>query len=146
MENEKYTLNCLSYNKLQFIEINFYHIAEVELMPFFVTTLCCLFIGLEIGIVIGIVFNILMILATTARPKIDIDTLKVLEQNQLFLFTIWSKSMILNPDRRSRCDNSDAHRQSRLLFGWSFFKKRHERYVHQRKFEQLTIDNRHRRE
>ncbi|XP_077294355.1 sodium-independent sulfate anion transporter-like isoform X2 [Arctopsyche grandis] len=74
---------------------------KVELLPFFVTLICCLFIGLEVGIVIGIVFNILMILATTARPKIDIDTLKVRNQD-VIMVTPTSNLVYCSADHFSR--------------------------------------------
>lgn len=55
-----------------------YEFAELDLFPFLVTTMACLFLGLEYGMFCGIGTNMLFILYKSARPKIIIYNEKVL--------------------------------------------------------------------
>nr|XP_023026089.1 sodium-independent sulfate anion transporter-like [Leptinotarsa decemlineata] len=48
---------------------------KMDLIPLTVTLLCCLLINLEYGILIGIATNILFVLYSSARPKIEIEEL-----------------------------------------------------------------------
>ncbi|KAJ8978076.1 hypothetical protein NQ317_000634 [Molorchus minor] len=46
---------------------------KTDLIPLTVTVLCCLLISLEYGILIGIATNVLFVLYSSARPKLDIE-------------------------------------------------------------------------
>jgi MFS superfamily sulfate permease-like transporter len=50
-----------------------WEINKIDLVPFFVTLICCLMLGIEIGILIGVCVDIIFVLYRTARPKILID-------------------------------------------------------------------------
>lgn len=52
-------------------------ISELDLFPFLVTVIACLFLGLEFGMVCGILANMLFILYRSARPKIFIHNEKI---------------------------------------------------------------------
>ncbi|KAI8796922.1 sodium-independent sulfate anion transporter [Biomphalaria glabrata] len=45
---------------------------KLDLIPFFITFVCSLIVGIEYGILIGIGFSILMLLYPTARPRITV--------------------------------------------------------------------------
>lgn len=45
---------------------------ELDLIPLFITFVCCVFISLEIGILIGTAVNLAMLLYATARPRIKL--------------------------------------------------------------------------
>ncbi|KAL3272435.1 hypothetical protein HHI36_013916 [Cryptolaemus montrouzieri] len=45
-------------------------INKIDLLPFTITLLSCLLIGLEIGIIIGVCVDIILLLHSSARPKI----------------------------------------------------------------------------
>lgn len=49
----------------------------MDLFPFLVTVIACLFLGLEFGMVGGILANMLFILYSSARPKIFIHNEKL---------------------------------------------------------------------
>ncbi|XP_053658078.1 sodium-independent sulfate anion transporter-like [Anopheles marshallii] len=51
--------------------IEIWRTKKVDIIPFIVTLVSCLLLGLEYGMVIGIVLNICFILYMTSRPKID---------------------------------------------------------------------------
>lgn len=51
----------------------FFSRTGIDMIPLLVTYLCCLFLGLEYGMLIGVLVNVLFILYSTARPKIDIS-------------------------------------------------------------------------
>jgi MFS superfamily sulfate permease-like transporter len=68
-------------------------LAEIDLVPFFVTLICCLMLGIEIGILIGVCVDIIFVLYRTARPKILIDKVEVTQE--LFDDTIVSTMLIL---------------------------------------------------
>ncbi|KAJ8967603.1 hypothetical protein NQ314_002721 [Rhamnusium bicolor] len=46
---------------------------KMDLIPLSATLLCCLLINLEYGILIGIATNVLFVLYTSARPKLEIE-------------------------------------------------------------------------
>lgn len=50
---------------------------ELDLFPFLVTVMACLFLGLEYGMVCGILANMLFILYKSARPTIFINNEKI---------------------------------------------------------------------
>lgn len=60
------------------IGTNFCNISESDLILCLVTFVSCLVLPLEIGILIGVVINIISLLHSAARPKISIETLKVM--------------------------------------------------------------------
>lgn len=60
-------------------------ISELDLVPFFVTVLVCLFWSLEYGMVCGILVNVVFILYKSARPKIIITRDKI---NSLQIATV----------------------------------------------------------
>lgn len=68
-------------------------LVEIDLVPFFVTLICCLMLGIEIGILIGVCVDIIFVLYRTARPKILIDKVEVTQE--LFDDTIVSTMLIL---------------------------------------------------
>merc|ERR1739845_201677 len=49
---------------------------RIDLIPFFVTFICCLFWKLEYGIIVGAGVQCIFILYSSARPNIRIDTYK----------------------------------------------------------------------
>lgn len=58
------------FNILENIYYNFVlFFLEIDLIPFFVTIIGCLFLGLEYGILCGVGINLLSILYTTSRPN-----------------------------------------------------------------------------
>ncbi|XP_059607532.1 sodium-independent sulfate anion transporter-like isoform X2 [Phlebotomus argentipes] len=52
---------------------------RIEVIPFMVTLISCLILGLEYGIVIGVAVNLLFVLYTTARPATAHDVRKILD-------------------------------------------------------------------
>lgn len=50
---------------------------RIEVLPFIVTLIACLLLGLEYGIVIGVGVNILFVLYSTARPSTPHDIRKI---------------------------------------------------------------------
>ncbi|XP_026468297.1 sodium-independent sulfate anion transporter-like isoform X1 [Ctenocephalides felis] len=50
---------------------------KIDILPFIVTWLVCLFFGLEYGMLAGVSFNLLFILYSTARPNIDVKFAQV---------------------------------------------------------------------
>jgi len=48
-------------------------INKIDLIPFFITLLSCLLLGIEIGILIGVCVDVIFLLHTTARPNILIE-------------------------------------------------------------------------
>jgi sodium-independent sulfate anion transporter 11 len=70
-----------------------WEINKIDLVPFFVTLICCLMLGIEIGILIGVCVDIIFVLYRTARPKILIDKVEVTQE--LFDDTIVSTMLIL---------------------------------------------------
>ncbi len=50
---------------------------EIDLVPFGVTFVFCVFVGLSQGILIGTAVNLGMLLYSTARPRIRIHKIKV---------------------------------------------------------------------
>ncbi|GJQ72228.1 hypothetical protein Trydic_g3319 [Trypoxylus dichotomus] len=59
---------------------------KLDLIPFFVTLLACIFIGLEYGILIGIASNIAFVLYSSLRPPITINEEKYPE-GEVFIVT-----------------------------------------------------------
>ena len=55
---------------------DFFH-PEIDLIPGFACFLVCLFCELEFGIGAGVLIQIIMILYTSARPKVEFDVKKV---------------------------------------------------------------------
>lgn len=101
-------------------------IKGIDVLPFFVTLLTCLLLGLELGMVIGISVNIFFILYMTSRPKTrinryDINGCEILliEPNQSLVYTAAEhlKSKILKHSL------SDEHNISTVVidghFVWS---------------------------
>lgn len=60
-------------------------ISELDIVPFVVTIVACLFLGLEYGILAGIGINIIFILFSTARPNSKIEILKIRDQEVLYI-------------------------------------------------------------
>lgn len=58
----------------------------IDLIPFSITLIASLFLGLEYGILIGIASNLLFVLYSSARPSITIDREK-LPQGDVFVVT-----------------------------------------------------------
>ncbi|RZB40509.1 Sulfate transp domain containing protein [Asbolus verrucosus] len=59
---------------------------RLDLIPFLVTLLSSLFISLEYGILIGIATNLTFVLYSTARPRLNLEVLKLPgHQNEIFL-------------------------------------------------------------
>lgn len=52
------------------------HTIEIDIIPYMVTLMACLFTGLEYGILIGIGVNLLIMLYTTSRPNIRFEFIK----------------------------------------------------------------------
>lgn len=50
---------------------------ESDIVPFLVTLLACLFLGLEYGMILGIGVNLIFILITSARPYVLFEMEKV---------------------------------------------------------------------
>lgn len=67
---------------------HFHLLAEIDLIPLFVTFLVCLFVSLEIGIVIGTAVNLAMLLYATARPRIKILKFQVVNVKTLVIFPV----------------------------------------------------------
>ena len=59
---------------------------EIDLIPFLVTSICCIFISLEAGILIGTAVNLAMLLYATARPRIKLYKMNVKIHICLFIF------------------------------------------------------------
>lgn len=55
--------------------------AESDIIPFAVTLLTCLFLGLEYGMMIGIVTNLIFILVASARPYMSFEMIKTKESD-----------------------------------------------------------------
>lgn len=53
--------------------------AGIDIVPFGVTFVFCLFVGLEQGILIGTAVNLGMLLYTTARPRLRIHKHQVIK-------------------------------------------------------------------
>ncbi|XP_057659496.1 sodium-independent sulfate anion transporter isoform X5 [Diorhabda carinulata] len=51
---------------------------KLDLIPLTATLVCCLFINLEYGILIGLAVNIVFVLYSSARPKIEIEEISPL--------------------------------------------------------------------
>jgi len=47
---------------------------EIDLIPAFATFVCSLLIRLEVGIVVGIAINVIILLYTSARPRVHVET------------------------------------------------------------------------
>ncbi|KAJ3644902.1 hypothetical protein Zmor_022601 [Zophobas morio] len=60
---------------------------KLDMVPFLVTFLCCIFISLEYGILIGIGVNLLFVLYGSARPKFDIVKEKSNHGGAIFVIT-----------------------------------------------------------
>ncbi|XP_049801095.1 sodium-independent sulfate anion transporter-like [Schistocerca nitens] len=58
---------------------------RIDLIPYFITFLACLFIGLELGMVIGVGVNLIFILYDAARPKIIVKERSVFDMNVLLV-------------------------------------------------------------
>lgn len=52
------------------------HVIEIDIIPYMVTLVACLFTGLEYGILIGIGVNLLLMLYATSRPNINFEFIK----------------------------------------------------------------------
>ncbi|XP_055691983.1 sodium-independent sulfate anion transporter-like isoform X2 [Lutzomyia longipalpis] len=59
--------------------IKLWRTRRIEVVPFLVTLLSCLILGLEYGIVIGVGVNLLFVLYTTARPNTTRDVCKIID-------------------------------------------------------------------
>lgn len=57
---------------------------RIDILPFIVTVLACLYLGLEIGILCGVALSVLFILYDTARPEVFIEARKI-EGNDILL-------------------------------------------------------------
>ena len=57
-------------------QTDFFH-PEIDLIPGFACFLVCLFCELEFGIGVGVLIQIIMILYTSARPKVEFEVKKV---------------------------------------------------------------------
>lgn len=57
----------------------------MDIIPFGVTILACLFLGLEYGILCGVAVNVVFILYTTSRPNSDINVISVNDKEVLFI-------------------------------------------------------------
>lgn len=57
----------------------FSYLLELDIVPFVVTFISCLLIGIEIGIVIGILVEVCKLMYFTSRPKIIIKKVGFLE-------------------------------------------------------------------
>ncbi|GAB0100397.1 sodium-independent sulfate anion transporter [Sergentomyia squamirostris] len=58
---------------------------RIEVVPFMVTLMSCLILGLEYGIVIGVAVNLLFVLYITARPNTDHNVRKIMDTETLIL-------------------------------------------------------------
>lgn len=52
-------------------------------MPFLVTFVACLVLGMEVGILIGVVIDVLLLLYYSARPKLLMESLTVIQVEPL---------------------------------------------------------------
>lgn len=50
-------------------------LSEIDLIPLTATLVCSLLLSLEYGILIGIATNVIFVLYSSARPKLDIEKL-----------------------------------------------------------------------
>lgn len=50
---------------------------ELDIVPFLITFVACLALGIEVGILIGVVIDVLLLLYYNARPKLIIETISV---------------------------------------------------------------------
>ncbi|KAF2887549.1 hypothetical protein ILUMI_18624 [Ignelater luminosus] len=66
--------------------ITLWRTKRIDLIPFIITLVASLFLGLEYGILIGIASNLLFVLYSSARPSIKIDREK-LPQGDVFVVT-----------------------------------------------------------
>lgn len=80
MEDKKYEHNY----GLCSLKLNFYF-AGMDIIPFGVTILACLFLGLEYGILCGVAVNVVFILYSTSRPNADINVISVKGKEVLFI-------------------------------------------------------------
>ncbi|EDS42807.1 sulfate transporter 1.2 [Culex quinquefasciatus] len=62
-----------------------WRIKRIDIIPFLVTVVSCLFAGLEYGILIGIGVNLCFLLYLISRPRIDHRTIKINSTNALIL-------------------------------------------------------------
>lgn len=65
--------NC--YKKLKSVYCNV--LTESDLLPFLVTFIACLVLGVEVGILVGIAVNLLFILYSSARPYVALQWIVV---------------------------------------------------------------------
>ncbi|XP_044252765.1 sodium-independent sulfate anion transporter-like [Tribolium madens] len=72
-----------------------WRINKIDLVPFFVTLVFCLVLGIEFGILIGVCVDILFLLYRTARPKVVFDYIH--NENQTNYVKITPTSAILFP-------------------------------------------------
>lgn len=63
-----------------------FKVKRVDVIPILVTLLSCLFIGLEEGILIGVGANLMLLLYSTSRPTITMDT-QTIEDHKLLVIT-----------------------------------------------------------
>ncbi|XP_065075956.1 sodium-independent sulfate anion transporter-like [Ochlerotatus camptorhynchus] len=62
-----------------------WRIKRIDIVPFLVTVVACLFIGLEYGILIGICVNLCFLLYLISRPRIEHRVMKINHVNALVL-------------------------------------------------------------
>lgn len=63
-----------------------FKIKRIDVLPIIVTLLSCLFIGLEEGILIGVAVNLILLLYSTSRPTIKMESLTI-DDHALLIFT-----------------------------------------------------------
>ncbi|GAB0090241.1 sodium-independent sulfate anion transporter [Sergentomyia squamirostris] len=80
----------VDFNTLQEI----WRTRRVDIIPFFVTLVACLVLGVDLGIVIGIASNLVFIIYDTARPRIQFKWIKV--DNDEILVVTPSQSLIFS--------------------------------------------------
>ncbi|XP_049820326.1 sodium-independent sulfate anion transporter-like isoform X2 [Aethina tumida] len=64
-----------------------WRINKIDLVPFLLTILSCLILGIEIGILIGICVDIIMVLYSVARPKVIFEKLPISSEKEYLKIT-----------------------------------------------------------
>lgn len=74
-------MSCLLLKNSQ---VEPYLFLELDIVPFLVTFVACLVLGIEVGILVGVVTDVLFLLYYSARPKLLIENLTVSTKLCLF--------------------------------------------------------------
>lgn len=59
--------------QLAFVTQFMFYFIELDLVPFLITVIACLVLGIEVGILIGVIVDVIILLYYSARPKLLIE-------------------------------------------------------------------------